>query len=150
MVFDVTGSRLQLIGWHLLFNTSWGRFQRRFEGILQDLDHHGDLIDREANARNIAEAQRQREENMDKMEQEEKHQTTKQYTSVVYWLKVDDTEQIKVFESIHEEGSQYSGTCAWMTKNGKISSWLKSTPSDRQLWIAGNPGTGKSGTYPKV
>ncbi|PVH94735.1 hypothetical protein DM02DRAFT_181103 [Periconia macrospinosa] len=131
-------------GWHLLFNTSWGRFQRRFDGILQDLDRHGDLIDREANARNIAEAQRQREESVDKLEQEEKHQTMKQYSSVVSWLKVDDTEQIKVFESIHEEGSKYSGTCAWMTKNGKISSWLKSTPNDRQLWISGNPGTGKS------
>ncbi|KAK6087378.1 NACHTdomain protein [Seiridium cupressi] len=42
--------------WKLMFLTSWGRFQRRFNSILEDLDRHGALIDQEANARHIAES----------------------------------------------------------------------------------------------
>lgn len=78
------------------------------------------------------------------MEQEEKQQTAKQYQSVVSWLKVDETEQLQIFESIHEESSKHTSTCAWITKNIQIGGWLKNTPSDRQLWLQGNPGTGKS------
>lgn len=47
---------LIMLGWKILFVTSWGRFQRRFDNILDDLKHHGDLIDKEANALDIAEA----------------------------------------------------------------------------------------------
>ncbi|KAF2638470.1 hypothetical protein P280DRAFT_491867 [Massarina eburnea CBS 473.64] len=138
-------------GWHLLFNTSWGRFQRRFTHLLHDLEKHGELIDMEANARNITEARVHREEfrqwreqNIEKIEQEERHQATKQYQSVLSWLKIDETEQIAIFESICEEGSKYPGTCSWMSNNSRISSWLSRKPDDRQLWVQGNPGTGKS------
>ncbi|KAJ0120655.1 NACHT domain-containing protein [Diaporthe amygdali] len=33
-------------GWKLFFSTSWGRFQRRFDNILENLKRHEDLIDR--------------------------------------------------------------------------------------------------------
>ncbi|KAF1954513.1 hypothetical protein CC80DRAFT_517458 [Byssothecium circinans] len=137
--------------WHLLFNTSWGRFQRRFANLLHDLSKHGELIDMEANARNIAEARlhreehRQwREESLEKVEQEERHQATKQYQSVLSWLKTDETEQIAIFESISEEGSKYSGTCSWISNNSQIKAWLSRKPDYQQLWVQGNPGTGKS------
>ncbi|CAI6339363.1 unnamed protein product [Periconia digitata] len=131
-------------GWHLLFHTSWGRFQRRFDGILEDLDRHADLIDREANARNISVAQRKRDESYEKLEQEERLLGLQQYQSVVAWLKLDENEQTKILESIHEEGLEFSGTCSWASGNGRIAAWLKNTPNDRQLWLQGNAGTGKS------
>jgi Cdc6-like AAA superfamily ATPase len=79
-----------------------------------------------------------------KVEQDEEHQATKQYQSVLSSLKIDETEQIAIFESICEEGSEFAVKCDWMTRNKQISAWLQRKPETRQLWIQGNPGTGKS------
>ncbi|RFU25501.1 hypothetical protein B7463_g10833, partial [Scytalidium lignicola] len=49
-------------GWRLLFLTSWGRFQRRFDNILEDMKRHGELVDKEANAYDIAEARQMRQD----------------------------------------------------------------------------------------
>lgn len=80
---EVHGSYLakltRILGWKILFVTSWGRFQRKFDHILEDLDRHGSLVDNEANAHNIAESRRMREEvqawkekSIIKMEQDDK------------------------------------------------------------------------------
>ncbi|KAF2680948.1 hypothetical protein K458DRAFT_444857 [Lentithecium fluviatile CBS 122367] len=138
-------------GWRLLFLTSWGRFQRRFDNILDDLERHGDLIDRAASARNVSETRQLRqdicswkEESLEQVKRDEEHQADKQYRSILSWLRVDETEQLSIYESIFEEGSKFPGTCAWMVKNGKIASWLQRKPSSNLLWLQGNPGSGKS------
>ncbi|KAH7162298.1 hypothetical protein B0J13DRAFT_614956 [Dactylonectria estremocensis] len=48
--------------WNLPFLTTWGRFQRRFGNILEDLEYHGHLINTEANAYNISEEQKMRQD----------------------------------------------------------------------------------------
>jgi archaellum biogenesis ATPase FlaH len=142
---------LILPGWRLLFLTSWGRFQRRFDNILEDLDRHGDLIDRVANARNISEARQLRldlrswkEESLEQVKQDEEYNTTKQYRSLLSYLRIDETEQLSIFESVSEEVSKFPGTCAWILKNERISSWLQRKPGNNLLWLQGNPGSGKS------
>jgi len=138
-------------GWRLLFLTSWGRFQRRFDNILEDLERHGDLIDRAANARNISEARQLRqdirtwkEDSLEQVRQAEEHQATKQYQSILSWLRIDESEQLSIFESTFEEVSKFPGTCAWMLKNERICPWLQKKPSGNLLWLQGNPGSGKS------
>ena len=115
-------------GWKLLFLTSWGRFSGRFENICEDLDRHEQLIDKEANAHSIAEAQRMRQELRDWKDQSlsqiarvEAEGVENRYNSILAWLKVDESDQLSIFDSISSEGDKYPGTCTWALKNKKIS-----------------------------
>ncbi|KAL7928885.1 hypothetical protein V8C35DRAFT_221248 [Trichoderma chlorosporum] len=138
-------------GWRLLFLTSWGRFQRRFDNILEDMKRHETLIDLEANARNIAEAKemrhdirRWREQSLETMASLDGEESAKQYQSIISWLNMDESDQLAIFESISVEGRKHPGTCSWVLKNAKITSWLQSKPDTSILWLQGSPGSGKS------
>ncbi|KAF2868791.1 hypothetical protein BDV95DRAFT_630472 [Massariosphaeria phaeospora] len=138
-------------GWKLLFITSWGRFQRRFDTILEDMNRHGTLIDQEANARNIAEARQMRhdirnwrEESLDQVKRDEEELASTQYRAIMSWLKIDDTEQLSIFETIWQEGTKYPGTCDWILKTQKLKSWLQRKQDTPFIWLQGNPGSGKS------
>lgn len=65
-----------------MFSTSWGCFERRFINILEDLKQHGSLIDQEANARNIAEARKMRED-VRKWREESKNQVCREDTKQI-------------------------------------------------------------------
>ncbi|KAL7786981.1 hypothetical protein V8C37DRAFT_419339 [Trichoderma ceciliae] len=140
-------------GWKLLFITSWGRFQRRFDNIIEDMRRHEALIDQEANARNIAEAQKMRqdmrlwrEQSLEQVSNFEGEQAFKQYQSIISWMNMDESDQLAIFESIMAEGRKHPGTCSWVLKNPKVSTWLQSTckPETSILWLQGTPGSGKS------
>lgn len=142
---------LTLVGWKLLFLTSWGRFQRRFDNILEDMERHEALIDLEANARDIAEGRQQRqeirlwrEESLDKIRRLDEEYAAKQYKAITSWLKVDESDQLAIFESISAEGAKHPGTCGWILKTPKVSSWLQKKRETAMLWLQGSPGTGKS------
>ncbi|KAH0531370.1 hypothetical protein TsFJ059_000210 [Trichoderma semiorbis] len=138
-------------GWKLLFLTTWGRFQRRFDNILEDMKRHEALIDREANARNIAESKemrqdirRWREQSLEQVSSLDGEEAAKQYQSIISWLNMDESDQLAISESISAEGRKHPGTCSWVLKNPKISSWLQSKPDTSVLWLQGTPGSGKS------
>ncbi|KAH9885562.1 hypothetical protein F4778DRAFT_774332 [Xylariomycetidae sp. FL2044] len=139
-------------GWKLLFVTSWGRFQRRFDNILEDMRRHGELVDKEANANHILETRQMRqemrewrEESLASVDQFEKGQGAKQYNAIVSWLRVDDSEQLAIVDSIPGESAEYvAGTCGWVLQNRTIKSWLESKPDMQFVWLQGNPGSGKS------
>ncbi|KAI1669942.1 NACHT domain-containing protein [Pyrenophora tritici-repentis] len=138
-------------GWRLLFMTSWGRFQRRFSNILEELDRHGKLVDQQANALNIAAMVQMRQENLEwreksleKISREEKVQASKEYRAILSWLKVDETEQTQIIEAISDEEMKYPHTCSWLMNDTKIVSWLRNKPEQPLLWLQGNPGCGKS------
>jgi hypothetical protein len=68
------------------------------------MNRHGNLIDLEAKARNIAEAHAMRQdlrtwrgENVERVQYEEKEQAAKQYRSIMAWLKIDESKQLKIF-----------------------------------------------------
>ncbi|KAI1255169.1 hypothetical protein MGN70_003233 [Eutypa lata] len=112
-----------MLGWKILFVTSWGRFQRRFDNILDDLKHHGDLIDKEANALDIAEARdaRQkieawREDSLAKLNQYYKEQNVNQLRAILTWLRLNDSEQLVIFEKVATEGSKHPGTIPYARK----------------------------------
>lgn len=146
------------IGWKLIFLTSWGRFERTFKHILEDLKEHGSLIDKEANARNIAEAkkmredikswreeiQARREESRSQLSREETEQSANQFKAIASWLKINESDQLAIFDSISSEVAEYQGTCGWILENPKVRSWLKRKPDTPALWLQGSAGTGKS------
>ncbi|KAI0182868.1 hypothetical protein EV127DRAFT_457871 [Xylaria flabelliformis] len=138
-------------GWKLLFLTSWGRFQRRFNSKLENMKRHERLIGKEANARNIAEAQEMRQEirqwrqeNLEQIERLEREEAEKQYHSIASWLKVDDSEQQEIFNALHSEGQNYPGTCDWALRNKHVQLFFKKKPITQTLWLHGVPGAGKS------
>ncbi|GKT51135.1 uncharacterized protein ColSpa_11316 [Colletotrichum spaethianum] len=49
-------------GWKVFFMTSWGRFQRRFDGIIDDLRAHEKLVDQTANAVGHSKMKKMRED----------------------------------------------------------------------------------------
>jgi len=115
------------------------------------MKRHETLIDQEANARDIAEARKMRqdirtwrEESLDGLSLLEEEQAAKQYQSIMSWLKIDDSDQLAVFDSISVEGAKYPGTCGWTLQNAKVKSWLQRKPDTPILWLQGTPGSGKS------
>lgn len=140
-----------LSGWKLLFSTSWGRFQRQFDNILDDMKRHEDLIDRLVNAIDISEARqiRQelsswREQSLQKITLEDKEQSAKEFYATQSWLRMDERDQLTIFDSIAGQGTKYPGTCGWIMNNAKFKSWLQSSPQTPILWLSGIAGSGKS------
>ncbi|KAI0600377.1 hypothetical protein F4775DRAFT_61536 [Biscogniauxia sp. FL1348] len=138
-------------GWRVFFLTSWGRFQRRFDSIIEDLKAHEDLVDKTVNAVNIVEARKLKEdleawrkEALDRLVKDEAEQTTAQYLAIVSWLKLDESDQLKIFDSISFEASNNPGTCDWILKQPKISAWMRCSQEATFLILHGHPGTGKS------
>ncbi|KAI5465360.1 hypothetical protein BGZ63DRAFT_479030 [Mariannaea sp. PMI_226] len=137
--------------WRLLFLTSWGRFQRRFDGIIEDLKAHEELVDKTANAVDISESkdmrhqlQIWRQEYLEKLAKEEAEQTAAQYLAVVGYLKSDESTQLKIFDAIASEARTNPGTCDWILKQSAIQSWMRSHLSSTCLLLHGRAGTGKS------
>ncbi|EHK27294.1 uncharacterized protein TRIVIDRAFT_112990, partial [Trichoderma virens Gv29-8] len=137
--------------WKIFFLTSWGRFQRRLDTILTNIKAHEELIDKTANAVNILEASKMREslrdqrnESLNEVAKQEDEDSTKQYQAIVGWLKMDDTDQQVIFDSIASEAEKSEGTCNWILKQPTLVSWMKSQPETPFVWLQGNPGTGKS------
>ncbi|KAI1093508.1 hypothetical protein F5B19DRAFT_123936 [Rostrohypoxylon terebratum] len=138
-------------GWKLLFLTSWGRFQRCFNDILEDMKRHEELIDKEAQARHVFDMRRLqsdisawKKESQEKTNQLEEEEAAKHYQSILSWLKADESDQLTIFDSISAEASRYPGTCDWIWKHKKIPSFLNNNPETQILWLQGGPGSGKS------
>ncbi|KAH6983392.1 hypothetical protein BKA56DRAFT_583622 [Ilyonectria sp. MPI-CAGE-AT-0026] len=137
--------------WEVFFMTSWGRFQRRFDGIIDDLKAHENLVDKTASVVGLDEARKMREdlvalrqESLDKVTKEEAERTAAQYVAIVGWLKMDDAEQVRIFDSVLEEPQKYSGTCDWIYGQSQMSAWMRCTQESPFLVLHGHPGTGKS------
>lgn len=138
-------------GWKLLFSTSWGRFQRRFDNILENLSRHEDLIDRLVNAIDISEARQMRQElsswreqSLQKISLEETEQSAKEFYAVQSWLRINEYDQLTIFDSVASQGTRYPGTCGWVLNNIKIKSWLQPSSQTPILWLSGVAGSGKS------
>jgi hypothetical protein len=141
---------LTSIGWKILFTTTWGRFERRFGGIIEDLKHHGALIDKEAMSRHIVETQTSlrkleslRKESLERIEKEEKEAAGKQYLALVSALQLNESDQISIFESLLH-ADRYDGTCSWTLAHPQLKSWLGVDDRPRSLWLQGKAGSGKS------
>ncbi|KPM37326.1 hypothetical protein AK830_g9237 [Neonectria ditissima] len=138
-------------GWKIFFLSSWGRFQRRFDTIIDDLKAHEKLIDKTANAVNVSDAAKMRKDlrewrraSLEDLAKKENEDFNRQYQAIVAWLKLDDTDQQVIFDSIASEGNKHFGTCVWIFKQNNLSLWMKDGPEIPFLWLEGHPGTGKS------
>ncbi|KAK8026415.1 NACHT domain protein [Apiospora marii] len=85
------------------------------------------------------------EENTEKLQRSEEEQGIKQYNSIVAWLKIDESDQLTIFDMHLEESTRYNAdTCGWVLSNPKMQLSLQRQPSIPLLWVQGAAGTGKS------
>ncbi|GAB1316915.1 NACHT domain-containing protein [Madurella fahalii] len=138
-------------GWQILFLSWWGRFQRRFDSIIEDLKEHEGLVDKTANVVHISEAKRMRaevdtwrQEVLSKLETEEEEQSAARYHAVIGMLKTNELDQVKIFELIAGEALKHPETCDWVTKQAAISAWMRCSQEASFMVLHGHPGTGKS------
>ncbi|KAF3914315.1 hypothetical protein AA313_de0201686 [Arthrobotrys entomopaga] len=137
--------------WKVLFISSWGRFQRRFGDILDDMKRLEEQVEKEADVYYMVEARNARQnlealrpESLARIAREEQEQSARQLRAIVTWLKLDDTDQAVIFDKFSNEGAAYDGTCSWILKNIIISSWLRTQLDTHFVWLRGSPGSGKS------
>ena len=81
---------------------------------------------------------------MQRLAVEQSQQTARQMQGVVTWLRLDDSDQIVLFDSLTRIGQRYPGTVDWILRKPQLASWIKSDPEPPFLWLQGAPGTGKS------
>lgn len=146
-----TTAHPSLIGWHILFTTSFGRFKRQFDSIFDDLKHHEDLIDKTVNAAGIRDIRRLRED-CEAEQETRRHESVKReekltathLLDIITLLRVDDAQQADVFETIAAEANAGAGFGCWALKQVRIRSWASLTDDTKFLILHGHPGTGKS------
>ncbi|VUC21965.1 unnamed protein product [Clonostachys rosea] len=139
--------------WELFFMTSWGRFQRRHDRLLEDLEEHERLVDKTAaaiNASNVEDIKvnldELRRENLEKLARDEEEQTAGQYLSLKNLLNTDESEQLKIFDGISDGATIDGGVSdnGWLLKHPKIQSWIRPKQETTFLILDGSPGSGKS------
>lgn len=136
----------------MVFDSLWKSFNLRFNGILESLRKHRDLIDQEANAISIAEAKAWRNIQLDQIRQwraERTHDIDKKERER---LASHTRETVAWFGASEDQEDHYtriSKACDgteghWALKEPSIVSWLDQTRDNPVMWLNGKPGAGKS------
>ncbi|KAK1479161.1 NACHT domain-containing protein [Colletotrichum tamarilloi] len=144
-------------GWKVFFMTSWGHFERRFDGIINDLKAHEKLVDSTANVVGLSQMKQMREnvealrrEAAEQVDRQEKERTAKQLLDLVGWLKVDNNQQANISDMITAELQKYPQTRDWILDQKRISTWMKCSMESTFLVLHGHPGTGKSALATRI
>ena len=141
-----------LLAWTSFFESFWKTFDSRFQGILQSLRRHRDLVDREAEVLNITEAKAWRAaqtellrqwrlEHTQQIEKNEKIRLDSNIRETVAWLSPPDGQEdllTKFSRRCHSRENH------WILKNHHVKSWLKDGRESPTIWLNGKPGAGKS------
>ncbi|KAM0794096.1 hypothetical protein BDR22DRAFT_815754 [Usnea florida] len=135
--------------WKIVFDSLWKTFRLRFQGILESLRKHRDLIDAEANAIGLAEAKAWRVTQLDHIRQwradraydietMERERLTSQTRAAMTWFNAnEDQENIYAKISRACDGSDNH----WILKEPIIISWLGQGVRDHSvIWLNGKPG----------
>lgn len=85
-----------------------------------------------------------REERLAQLKREEIELASKQYLETMSWLRIDESEQMSVFDAMSDEGARFPGTSGWILKTSNVKMWLQRKPEAPLLWLHGNPGSGKT------
>jgi hypothetical protein len=136
---------LRARAWKRFFSTTWGFFDIRFAAILNSLRRHAELVDKEANARDIAAAQEWRQSYFEDVHKAEDNRRKDRFEKVLYWLDVknshmQDDDLDRLTDKCHV------GTSQWFIEYEKSKQWRATGGTDSILWTTGIPG---SGEYPR-
>lgn len=129
-----------------MFDASWRSFASRFNVILQSLARNRDLVDKEANSFDILESKAFRHRLYEDIARREAETRDWQLRDTLAWLDLQgqDREQEELLE--RRSKARLDGTCEWILRNPKISTWLDEQDRRLFVWLRGKPGSGKQHT----
>ncbi|RYC58773.1 hypothetical protein CHU98_g7433 [Xylaria longipes] len=128
--------------WKFFFATTWANFDFRFNSILASMAKISEAIDREAVTLDIIESRQWREKLASQVATREKDRLARQRQSVIAWLALDHLPQDDNREKLLRDCLE--GSCAWVLKQEKVASWMKTDSKQAAVWLHGKPGAGKS------
>ena len=128
--------------WHIWFTFDWGLFERRFKSILQKLEYHCGLLDKEASAAHYSEMKQFRDKCQLEEDAFEMKKQDEMALNVFKWLSAAEDQQEECLHRISD--SRQPETCNWVLQDPQMQSWIGDASSDAVLWMTGIPGAGKS------
>lgn len=134
-----------------MFSTSFGRFKRKFQAILADLEAHEHLVDKTANAAGLVDIRYLRENLQLELDakkeaaaKKEEELTASQFAQLVSLLRVDDAHQHDILDTVLTDAGDTDGSGSWALSQPRIKPWASLTDETKFLTLHGHPGTGKS------
>ncbi|UQC74164.1 NACHT domain-containing protein [Colletotrichum lupini] len=112
---------VQKPGWAMLFSTCWGRFQHRYDSLLDSIAKTSELIDREAASYEIVQAREWRQKLLEEAQDREKKEEIHQREAVNKWLQPKFVRGSKEAEEIR--------FCGFMESLVLLIYFLKSNPN---------------------
>ncbi|CAN9168468.1 unnamed protein product [Alternaria alternata] len=128
--------------WTIFFSSMWAGFETRFNEILKNLAYHGELVDKEAAAADIAEAFRRSKADDKKWEQQEREWNTAKVQKVLGWLETNDTLPADILEQQLQD--YLPNSCDWFVQHEATQIWLEDDAKNPFLWLYGKPGAEES------
>jgi hypothetical protein len=119
----------------------WKSFHAQFNGILENLTRHRNLVDTEALSIEITEAKISRAQMQHSIDLKAKERQNTQLRDVINWLAVEDHVQDDTLDRFLRR--REPGTCDWILANHRLASWLEDNGDEPILWLRGIPGAGK-------
>lgn len=136
--------------WKRFFDTSWKRFDIRFAAVLESLEKHTDLVDKEANAygvesilKSVSLIEDARQKIYDEATARIEERRDREFEAVLAWLDVQCYPHEDGLARLKERSVK--GTCDWLHKHRVVHRWITAAPGnskDSRLWIHGKPGSG--------
>jgi archaellum biogenesis ATPase FlaH len=115
------------------------------------MKRHEKLVDKDAIALDISEARELRQElrtwkqeSLERIHIMDQEQSSRDFQSILSWLRIHESDQEVIFDSVSSQGNKYPGTCSWVIQHPKFQSWLQRRPETPLLWLMGAAGSGKS------
>lgn len=135
----------------MVFDSLWKSFILRFQGILEGLRKHRDLIDAEANVISITEAKSWRSEQIgqinqwrlkqaDEIDKAERERLASQTREAVAWLNAGEEQENRLTKLSRAS----NGTSDhWALKEATVLLWIEQGREPSIVWLNGKPGAGE-------
>jgi hypothetical protein len=130
------------VAWHVFFDSLWKSFDSRFNGILESLAKHKELLNKEVVTIDLVEARSWRAKQQEEIELRERRRSETYIHDAIAWLNISTTEQADELYKLLSK--RLDGTCQWIFRNEKFKAWKDDAYGKPVLWVKGIPGAGMS------
>lgn len=127
------------LAWHIFFHSLWKDFHGRFDNIIQNLERHRDLVDREALSIDIVEAREWRQKTEAEVQERERRERIVQLQGAIAWLAVEGLQEDDLDRLLR---ASVRNTADWILAHPKIKSWIEDNEGEPVTWLKGIPGAG--------
>ncbi|OAL02432.1 C2H2 domain-containing protein [Phaeosphaeriaceae sp. SRC1lsM3a] len=127
-----------------IFRAMWKSYETEFQGILQNLERHKDLVERRAS---VDQYRRYREDMIiikTRLDEQISAERLKKLVTIREWLAVGQ-QPVDDHAEYQRIRRQYTTTAQWILDHAVIKEWINDTsPSNPLVWMHGIPGAGKT------